>query len=111
LIVLDGFGLVTLPPVAMRFTSARTLEYSALLMPNDFCRAACPLPYLPARTSFAICATVFLFDVDGLGCGLGLVCGLLDCSTSTPFTRLINLCQFNPSRPCRNPVGQFLPLQ
>lgn len=43
-----------LSPLAIRFTSARTSSYLALVMRNDLRLASCPLPCLPARTSFAI---------------------------------------------------------
>src|SRR5690625_8027312 len=64
------------PPVDFRLTSARTFAYTALDTPKLRCLVACPLPCLPAITSFAIVLT--LFDIAGLGLGLGLVVTGLD---------------------------------
>src|SRR5690625_6736999 len=64
------------PPVDFRLTSARTFAYTALDTPDLRCLVECPLPLLPAITSFATVLT--LFDIAGLGLGLGLVVTGLD---------------------------------
>src|SRR5690625_4329406 len=83
------------PQADTRLTSTRTFACTALDTPKLRCLVACPLPCLPAITSFAIVLT--LFDIAGLGLGLGLVVtgldglglALLDFSSSL-FTSLIS---------------------
>src|SRR5690625_8042639 len=81
------------PPVDFRLTSARTFAYTALDTPKLRCLVACPLPCLPAISSFAIMLT--LFDIAGLGLGLvvtgldGLGLALLDFPSSL-FTSLLS---------------------
>src|SRR5690606_20449021 len=91
---------------SLRFTSARTCLYRAALMPSDRRRLAWPLPCLPAMTSIAICATVFLAFGFGFGSALGFGLGFL-AGGSVALTKFDHA----SSPLARSLVGQFLPDQ
>src|SRR5699024_2386531 len=97
----EGFFGLDLTP-ARRLTSARTFSYLALDIPSDLRRLACPLPCLPAITSEAICATVFV--LAGVGFFEGLDAGA-SAFSSPVIPRL------NSSHVPISLRGQFFPLQ